>query len=297
MTEKHLGKRFHCDYTFFANPIKLSNWKLIQVGELFLEPQSEVGIHDQICHEISYVISGEGFFEHNGVKTAVKEGDVIISSDLGNHNIIAGEHRGLFFTYLGFDFVQNEDENLKLLFEFYSKKEPLLKSGANNIYNSFRHCLNEFNRENERNSLMIDARITELIINCRRLFERDTDSSNYILDAKKSGESLYKIIKYIEQNIHKPITVLEVANVVGYSPFHLSHLFKENMGITLKDYISNKRIEFAKEQLMLGRFTVTEISNRLGFLNLQSFSRSFKQKTGQTPTEFIQSISNQNIKS
>ena len=290
MNNQYSGKRFHCDYTFFANPIKLANWELIQVGELFLEPLSEVGLHDQICHEISYVISGEGFFEHNGIKTAVSEGDLIVSSDCGNHNIIASENNGLFFAYVGFRFVGNNTQTAQLS-EFYSQKDPAIKSGANSIYSSFRHCLNEFNRENERNSLMIEARLTELIITCKRIFTNDTNASNFLLDAKKSGEALYKIIKYIERNIHKPITVGEVAKVVGYSPFYVSHFFKGNMGVTLQNYIAVKRIEFAKEQMALGRFSISEISNRMGYLNIQSFSRSFKQKTGQTPTEFLQSIS------
>lgn len=291
MNEHYYGKRFHCDHTFLTDPIKLKNWKLIQIGELFLEPLSEVCTHDQICHELSYVISGEGFFEHNGKKNAVKQGDIIVSPNCGNHNIIASERSGLFFAYIGFDFV-SEDTSFEKLVNFYSNKEPLLKSGVNNIYSSFRHCLNEFNRENERNSLMIEARLTELIITCKRIFTDDTNHSDFWLDAKKSGKSLYKIIKYIERNVHKPITVSEIAKEVGYSPYYLSHFFKENMGITLQNYILDKRIEFAKEQMALGRFTVTEISNRLGYLNLQSFSRSFKQKTGQTPTEFMHSVIN-----
>ena len=293
MAHYNEGKRFHYDHSFFASPIKLGRWELIQIGELCLEPFSETDIHNQFCHEISYIISGEGIFEHNGKKTSVKAGDIIISPNNGSHNIIAGEHNELFFAYAGFKFNSYEEQSLGKLAEFFSGRNARFKTDGNNIYNSFRHCMDEFYRNSPTDYLMVEACLTELIVSCYRIFTSDTGIQYYTSDVERSGHLIYRVIKYAERNAQNPISVAEIARAVGYSPYYLSHLFKEKMGITLQEYIANKRIELAKERMKLNRFTVTEVSEQLGYSNLQTFSRTFKQKTGQTPTQYIKEISAQ----
>ena len=69
-----------------------------------------------------------------------------------------------------------------------------------------------------------------------------------------------------------------------------AHLIKKETGRTPQEYIQNKIIDMAKEQLAGTTKTVNEISYMLGFQYSQHFSRYFKRGTGMTPAEYRKSL-------
>lgn len=102
-----------------------------------------------------------------------------------------------------------------------------------------------------------------------------------------------KIIKYIEQNFTRSLSISEIAKEFSLSISRISHIFKEETGMSLKNYILQRRIAEAKNLLAEDRdIKVSTISSRLGFCNFSLFNRSFKKITGMTPTNYRR-ISNQ----
>lgn len=288
---RNLGQRFHYDHSFFLQSLRLGRWELYQIGELCLEPTSKVPSHPQSCCELSYIIQGEGWFEHDGKRIKVKQGDLIFSPDQGHHSIQADNHQELHYAYVGFHLACNDDPALTEHLAFFSKKNPVFTKGSNQLYKVFRHCIDEFYREQPTDFLMAEACLTRLILCCHRVFTNDSAAPDYTAGIQNSGQLLYRIMKYIDDHASEPITVGAVATEVGYSPCYLSHLFKTKTGITLQEHISHRRIERAKELMELRRFTVTEVAEQLGYLNLQTFSRTFKKQTGKTPTQYVDGLS------
>ena len=81
-------------------------------------------------------------------------------------------------------------------------------------------------------------------------------------------------------------TVRHVAERLHLSPNYLSGLLKVLTGQNTQQHIHDKLIEKAKEKLSITNLTVSEIAYALGFEHLQSFSKLFKTKTGQSPLAF-----------
>ena len=81
-----------------------------------------------------------------------------------------------------------------------------------------------------------------------------------------------------------PIATL--ARKAGYSVDHFSRVFLKVTQARPQDYIINARIERARQLLSESDLTVGMIAEALGFRDIFFFSRQFRQKTGQTPTEF-----------
>ena len=67
---------------------------------------------------------------------------------------------------------------------------------------------------------------------------------------------------------------------------YLSRLFKEQEGISFREYKLNKKIDFAKQLLLNTPLTISEISNRLHYMNPSAFMKMFKTEVGMTPTAF-----------
>jgi two-component system response regulator YesN len=93
-------------------------------------------------------------------------------------------------------------------------------------------------------------------------------------------------INYIDANYDKPITLAEIARASHLSVSRLAHIFKEQMGVTLIDYVTSVRIEQAKELLLATDQSCTEICFQVGYNNQSYFTRTFKAVAGMTPRQF-----------
>ncbi|SCJ05524.1 Arabinose operon regulatory protein [uncultured Clostridium sp.] len=95
-----------------------------------------------------------------------------------------------------------------------------------------------------------------------------------------------KVKEYIDNNYWEDITVknLSVKFNVNYS--YLSAAFTRDVGISIVAYITNKRIEHAKELLVTSRGDIATIAETVGYNDLQYFYRVFKKNTGKTPLAY-----------
>lgn len=104
-------------------------------------------------------------------------------------------------------------------------------------------------------------------------------------DARKVSQ-IRPAINYIDANYNKPVTLADVARASHLSVSRLAHIFKEQMGITIIDYLTSVRIERAKELLLATDQNCTEICFEVGYNNQSYFTRSFKGFVGMTPRQF-----------
>jgi len=74
--------------------------------------------------------------------------------------------------------------------------------------------------------------------------------------------------------------------------YHLAHLFKKVTGYSLKQYITLKRISYARELLCLSDKSITQIASDCGFNSTSNFIRSFKSIEAETPLGFRKAYQN-----
>ena len=106
---------------------------------------------------------------------------------------------------------------------------------------------------------------------------------------KKGNKSRYVLsaMDYIGEHYSDPnITVGSIAQHVGVSEGHLSHIFKKETDYTLLNYLTRLRIHKAMQLLQEGTIKVYEVAERVGYRDITYFSATFKKLTGVTPTEY-----------
>ncbi|MGB3468806.1 MAG: helix-turn-helix transcriptional regulator, partial [Cyclobacteriaceae bacterium] len=81
-------------------------------------------------------------------------------------------------------------------------------------------------------------------------------------------------------------SVADISDRLNMSPNYLSGLLKVLTGKSTQQHIQDKVIEKAKERLSVSELSISEVAYALGFEYSQSFSKLFKSKTGQTPSEY-----------
>ena len=100
------------------------------------------------------------------------------------------------------------------------------------------------------------------------------------------SKSITICMDYIYNNINQRITVSDLADYTGLSPSYLSRLFKKELGISISDYICEKKIEKAENLLKYSDFSFVEIANYLAFSSQSHFIQSFKKSVGLTPKKY-----------
>ncbi len=106
----------------------------------------------------------------------------------------------------------------------------------------------------------------------------------------KKDESSVDVIKsakaYIEQNYQKDLILDDVSKELMISPYYFSKLFKKRTGSTFIEYLTNLRMEKAKELLRNTSKSMKEICAEVGYSDANYFSRTFKKNVGVTPSEY-----------
>ncbi|MBO7376301.1 MAG: helix-turn-helix domain-containing protein [Clostridia bacterium] len=95
--------------------------------------------------------------------------------------------------------------------------------------------------------------------------------------------AVYAMIDYILKNLERKITVPEMAKKIGMSASHCNYIFKQNLGMTVGQYISETRLNLAQNELRNTRHSVQRIAAQVGYEDEFYFSRWFKKKTGLSP--------------
>lgn len=94
------------------------------------------------------------------------------------------------------------------------------------------------------------------------------------------------VIAYIEDNYNKDLGLDSIADNFDTTPKYLSKLIKDKLGVNFVDYLGGLRIAAAKLLLSSSDKSISEIFEEVGFNNRNTFIRSFKKITGQTPSEY-----------
>ena len=94
------------------------------------------------------------------------------------------------------------------------------------------------------------------------------------------------IIKYIDEHALTDLSLNQVAEQFNLSEQHISRLLKQNTNIRFKSYITNIKLEKAKELLVEPDCRVNEVAENIGYSNVNSFIRVFKKEIGVTPKEY-----------
>lgn len=97
------------------------------------------------------------------------------------------------------------------------------------------------------------------------------------------------VITYIQSHITERLEIENLAEMTGLSPTWFKTKFREETGISPREYINRRKIELAEAWIQEGEASVTKLANGLSFATSSYFSTVFRQFTGMSPREYLQS--------
>ncbi len=126
-----------------------------------------------------------------------------------------------------------------------------------------------------------------------QLLKKEYNSSYY---GSKYKTLIFPAVNYISNNyLKEKITAEKLACMCGISVSYLRRLFNSCYGVSPIEYIINLRLQYAKELIVSGGFSVTAAAENSGFNDISYFSRAFKKNFGISPSKIIENELNKTL--
>ena len=128
--------------------------------------------------------------------------------------------------------------------------------------------------------------LNEMIEALKQEFRQWMLESNKTLTREDGRSVIDKVIRYIDSNYHKDLSIEEVSELADLSISHFCTMFKQISGYTFLEYVTYCRMEKAKYMLQNSNVKVYQIAPLVGYQDSRYFTQVFKRATGKTPTEY-----------
>ena len=227
--------------------------------------------------QLLYIAKGKGIFTLNGEEKVVDEGTIVL--------YLPGEDQYYYYSnetspviywlhFSGFN-------ALKLLEENSLSNGSIFSIGIkNDVFLVFDKIIKELQLAQGHYFELCNLYIKELTILCSR-YLIEVSSPIY-----KQNKILEEAIEYFNDHFNKVITIKDYANGCNISCCWFIRSFKKYTGTTPIQYLTNIRMNKAKNLLHSSCFTVGEIANLIGYQNPLYLSRIFKKIVGLSPINY-----------
>ena len=220
----------------------------------------------------------------------------------GHHNIMYSnglnliiENKSLKIDTFGIDFpkerfIEIVDESDELLAPFIANlhqgKSSILTDHWGTLNNNIQCAIDDIlfsPYDGQMQKVFLLAKSLELIVHCLDNYRRVSIREPIFIKNESDREKVMAARDYLMEHIHAPPTISEVSQVVGLNEFKLKRGFKEVFQTTMFDYLSERRLNLAKQLLLDTQKGVAQIAFELGYSSPQHFSNQFRKKFGVAP--------------
>ena len=181
---------------------------------------------------------------------------------------------------------------VNLVYEVYDLQQDVLKNTLIEFIFSVRSCVNsiieDYKNEAFDKAFSILASTNDKAVIEQFITDRCLEGVTAIagVQTEKSNPIIKKACDYIEQNLEKDMSLEQLAGYLNVSTFYLSKLFKEETGDNYISYVTERKLEKAKQLLGDDSLIIKEVTSMVGYNDQNYFSKLFKQKFGMTPSEY-----------
>ena len=186
------------------------------------------------------------------------------------------------------------DKFLEMLFQYFDRNLDTLPNQAKDLYYKLFRALDDAARQlkftiSEEKVNLIDA--LESVFSFSEMHQKLVEKTEqFFLSANSTPEensTIFLIKDYISQKyMNETLSVKDISNHVFLSASYVCTFFKNETGQTLNQYLTEYRMEKAKQLLVDPRYKISDISARVGYSDGNYFGKSFKKYTGLSPSEY-----------
>ena len=279
-------KRYHLSKSYVTEPLSFGSVHLFQIGRLYCSEETVVGVHSHLnWFELTIVTDGRGRVQTNGIEVPVSAGDIYLSFPGDFHGILPDADDPMKYDFFAFNTV---DSTLCGELEALTARHT---AADRRVFRDERvrylvgQAIAEVDGKELYGKEILAALFEQIILYILRDF-RTMAPAKHGFGVGKQEELCYQMMHYIDTHIYTMQSLSELSEAMRYHYSYLSDLFRRVTGETLLHYYRSRRLEAARLILGEGKLSVGEVADLLHYASIYTFSRSFKEAFGVSPTHY-----------
>lgn len=246
--------------------------------------------------EFLYMLEGRAEIHCKDSSFILNKGEMVIFHPSAVHSIYPADNVLPIYAVLKFDInrfnlTPTYAPTLRSIFRYAEKKEMKIlfdkasteKADCERIWSA---CLSEFTDYKYGRDLVMQSNVYVLLMNIVRLWLADGMVIDNRLIPQAEDYAIDNITEYIDLFLSDNLRITDIAEKCGLSYSCFAKKFREQYGISCKQYIEQTRLYKVEEFLLFTDFDLNYISQETGFSDCSHLIKSFKKYKGVTPKQF-----------
>lgn len=254
---------------------------LQEVGELYALKQ-HTSQRDRLKSYLFFIVlDGEGTLQYDGTVYKLEKGYCVFIDCHKKYS-----HRSSKEHLWHLNWVHFYGTNMDGIYEKYLNRGgcPCFQTNEIETYKSLLfNIYNIANLDSNVRDMMIFEKLASLLTMTMAESRKNERST---LEASSTKAKLLEIKNYLDTHYMEKVPLATLEQMFFINKFYLTRIFKENFGISINNYLIQKRITDAKYQLRFTDKTIEEIGHSCGMADASYFNRVFKKVEGISPREF-----------
>ncbi len=276
------NNKFRYDRVMWRSPLTTENFAIAQIGEIYCRENISPPEHYQLFYELTFAVSGHGICATDGISTELIPNCIYLSRPKEYHKILSDNEDSLRFMCIAFSVTSQKIQTLmdRIFLHYNSKSNRILECAEG--FSCMRAILSVFRCPDAFYKDLIDLELQKILY----CIARTLPGTQPETQIQQMNSTAFNLISYIDIHFLHIKSVRELSEAFGYDYQYITRLFKKILGVTIGQYITDKKLEYSKLLLTQQNKSVTETAEILGYSIPNNFSRAFKDKFGQTPKAF-----------
>ena len=246
--------------------------------------------HTHDYYEFYFFMEGDVSIEIEGQRYPLRYGDMVVIPPHRRHRAVVHNHAQAYRRFV-FWVSREYAARLMELSPAYGYLMQRAEVSGKNVFHSdvitfnatqFKifQLIEEMQMERFGREARIPLLVNDLILHLNRMVYEEENP------AKVKEQDLYQnLIYYIEEHLEEELSLEKLAGAFFVSRYYVAHVFKEQAGISVHQYILKKRMQASREAI-LGGENISQVYERFGFRDYSSFYRAFRREYGMSPKEY-----------
>lgn len=255
---------------FVAYQMENSEYRRAMDRHYYLDCSFEKNIHGN--PELVYVTEGEVDVDIDGERMVIPSGNFCLILPWQVHSFSTRKHSNAVIIVFSPRYIHS----------FVQEMEG--KAGKKQVFSACEEICSLFLKYLYEGPFPDEYMTSSILLGLCHEYVRQCPRIPRYKNARSSG--LDDVMYYITKHCGERLTLKDVAAATGYSYYHLSHLFRENAGMSFTRFLNMTRTGRAAERLQNTEDPMTDIAFECGFSSVRNFNRVFGEMMEMTPSEY-----------